>query len=408
MKILYLHQYFLRPEEGGAIRSWYLAKGMVDEGHEVEMITSHNQKEYLYKEVDGIKVHYLPVYYDNKQGFIGRAMAFVRFVWLAWKMASQIKDVDYCYATSTPLTIGLIALRLKKKKGIPYIFEVRDLWPEAPIQMGAVKNPLLKSYLRSLEKKIYKSADKIIALSPGMRDGIEKACPGKPIYIIPNLSDCQFFKPEIKEPSLMRKYNTDGKFVITYFGAIGKVNHLEFLLEALKAVESAGLENVIFLVVGKGSELRRIQYMAASQSLQQIHFLGYQNKEGLREILNITDAVYISFADKPVLETNSPNKFFDGIAAGKLILVNTKGWIRNMVEEKECGFGYNPYQPEEFVSMLLPFVTDKSKLISAQKNSRNLAEQHFSKDIQVARLMKIMNNESRMNDSTSSVYILTA
>src|SRR6478609_255291 len=402
MKILHLHQYFLTPEEGGAIRSWYLAKGMVEEGHEVEMITSHNQKEYLYKEIEGIKVHYLPVYYDNKQGFFGRAMAFVRFVWLAWKKATEIKDADLCYATSTPLTIGLIALRLKKKKGIPYIFEVRDLWPEAPIQMGAVKNPLLKSYLRSLEKKIYKSADKIIALSPGMRDGVEKACPGKPIYIIPNLSDCQFFKPEIKEPALMRKYNTDGKFVITYFGAIGKVNHLEFLLDAIKATEAANRKEIVFLVVGKGGELAHIQQLAKNMSLQQIRFLGYQNKDGLKEILNITDAVYISFADKPVLETNSPNKFFDAIAAGKLILVNTKGWIRNMVEEKECGFGYNPYQPEEFVSMLLPFVTDKSKLISAQKNSRNLAEQHFSKDLQVTRLMKIINNESRMNDSTSS------
>lgn len=408
MKILYLHQYFLTPEQGGAIRSWYLAQGMVKEGHEVVMITSHNQKEYLYKEIDGIKVHYLPVYYDNKQGFIGRGLAFVRFVRQAWKKAQEIQDVDLCYATSTPLTIGLIALWLKRKKNIPYVFEVRDLWPEAPIQMGAVKNPLLKSYLRSLEKKIYQSAEKIIALSPGMRDGVEKVCPGKPIYIIPNLSDCQFFKPEIKEPALMRKFEVDGKFVITYFGAIGKVNHLEFLLDAVKALEESRRKDVVFLVAGKGSELQRIQQLAESFQLTQIRFLGYQNKDGLKQILNITDAVYISFADKPVLETNSPNKFFDAIAAGKLVMVNTKGWIRNMAEEKECGFGYNPYAPQEFVSQLLPYVDDKSKLLSAQKNSRNLAEQHFSKDLQVARLMRILNNESRMGDATSSVYILTA
>jgi len=112
MKILYIHQYFRTPDEGGAIRSYYLAKGLVEHGIEVELITSHNKPNSLITEIDGIKVHYLPVYYDNSQGFLQRTYAFFKFMRLARKKARQISDIDICYATSTPLTIGLSAIIL--------------------------------------------------------------------------------------------------------------------------------------------------------------------------------------------------------------------------------------------------------------------------------------------------------
>jgi hypothetical protein len=144
MKILYIHQYFRTPEEGGAIRSYYLAKGLVENGIDVELITAHNEPVAVTKIIEGITVHYLPVYYDNEQGFFKRAYAFFKFMHQARKKARKIKGVDLIYATSTPLTIGLSALKIKQDQNIPYFFEVRDLWPEAPVQMGAIKNRLLK------------------------------------------------------------------------------------------------------------------------------------------------------------------------------------------------------------------------------------------------------------------------
>ncbi len=160
MKILYIHQYFRTPEEGGAIRSYYLAKGMVDNGIEVEMITSHNKRYEEVKNIEGIKVHYLPVFYQNELGFGKRIIAFYRFMKLVRRKARAIKNVDLCYATSTPLTIGLSALKIKKELGIPYYFEVRDLWPEAPVQLGIIKNRFIKLYLERLEKKYIKMLKK--------------------------------------------------------------------------------------------------------------------------------------------------------------------------------------------------------------------------------------------------------
>jgi len=157
MKVLYIHQYFRTPEEGGAIRSYYLAKGMVDNGIKVELITSHNKPFAEVKYIEGIKVHYLPVFYDNNLGFIKRIFSFYKFMRLVAKKARSIKNIDICYATSTPLTIGVSALKIKKELKIPYYFEVRDLWPEAPVQMGIIKNRFIKSYLERLEKKVLKN-----------------------------------------------------------------------------------------------------------------------------------------------------------------------------------------------------------------------------------------------------------
>lgn len=143
MRIIYIHQYFVTPEEGGAVRSYHLAKGMVDAGMDVELITTHPNSQYLQKEIEGIKVHYLPIPYDNNFGFLRRLRAFYAFVHQAKRLIKKLALPDLLYITSTPLTTGLIGLWAKRKLQLPFIFEVRDLWPEAPVQVGVIRNSLL-------------------------------------------------------------------------------------------------------------------------------------------------------------------------------------------------------------------------------------------------------------------------
>ncbi|MEN8249268.1 MAG: glycosyltransferase family 4 protein, partial [Bacteroidota bacterium] len=312
MKILYIHQYFRTPEEGGAIRSYYLAKGLVENGIEVELITAHNEPVEVTKDIEGIKVHYLPVYYSNEQKFYERIYAFFKFMRLARKKARKFSDVDLVYATSTPLTIGISALKIKQDLNIPYYFEVRDLWPEAPVQMGVIKNKLLKNYLKKLEKQVYENASKIVALSPGIKDQIAKQDPSKPISVIPNMSDVDFFVPEEKDSELEKTFDVKNKFVISYFGTIGLANHLEYLLAAANESLKAGAP-VQFFIIGMGAQLSRLKYLAKHFGLTNVKFLPFQNKYNLKRILNITDAAYVSFARKPIMETNSPNKFFDAL-----------------------------------------------------------------------------------------------
>ena len=193
MKILIIHQYFNTPQTGGPLRSYYLAQGLASCGHEVEIITSHNHKNRLQREINGFTVHYLPVFYDNALGFTRRVIAFLKFAWMAYRKALTLDKIDLCYAISTPLTTGWVAKKLKLRCNIPYIFEVGDLWPEAPVQMGVIKSPWLIDALRRFEKSIYRQAKHLVALSPGIKEGIIKTCPQKIVTVIPNMSDCKFY-----------------------------------------------------------------------------------------------------------------------------------------------------------------------------------------------------------------------
>lgn len=371
------------------------------------MITSHNDSIYTIKEIDGVKVHYLPVKYNNDMGFIKRVLSFYNFVRKAKRLAKKIERIDHAYITSTPLTVGLIGIWLKRKLKINYTFEVRDLWPTAPIEIGAIKSGFIKKQLYRLEARIYKHADRVVALSPGMRDWIKKVVPEKDVFMIPNMADCQFFIKEIKDPKLIEFYHAQKPFLITYLGSIGATNHLEFLLDIAQEAKSANI-NIDFKVVGDGSQLRNIKLQAYLKKLTNIEFIGHQNKEGVRRILNITDATYVSFADLPVLATNSPNKFFDSLASGKLTIVNTPGWTKDMVEQYKCGFYADPQQPKDFIAKLKPYLEDREKLEAAKNNARSIAESLYSKKLQINKLVKVLNNESKIRASENEVYILTA
>ncbi len=400
MKILYIHQYFKTPEEGGSIRSYYLAKGLVDAGHEVTMITAHNSP-YEVKKIYGIEVHYLPVQYDNSFGFLKRLFSFRKFVNLAKKEAKKISKPDLAYVMTTPLTTGFIATYLKEELDIPYYFEVGDLWPEAPIQMGVIQNKWIKKWLYSLEKRFYFEAEKVIALSPAIRNYIEKVSPNTRVYVIPNMADCSFFEAEYS----VGDFSENNKFQITYCGAIGKANHLEYLINAARQSKEAQLP-VHFNIIGYGSEMKRLR--STTKRLKNISFYPHSSKQCVKNLLDKSDAVYVSFKDVKVLGTGSPNKLFDSLAAGKLTIINFDGWIKNLIAKNRCGFHHNPYSTQEFVRKLKVFLDSPELLAKYQRNGRKLAELYYDKDIQVTKLLKILNNEYKFEVTDSEVYILTA
>ena len=376
MKILYIHQYFRTPAQGGALRSYYLSQALVAAGYEVELITAHNGARYYQERVAGVLVHYLPVAYTNNFSFGQRIQSFLSFTWRSLYLAFGIKDISLCYATSTPLTIGIIALLLKKLKQIPYYFEVRDLWPEAPIQLGFIQNTWVKKMLYKLEQTIYRQATKIIALSPGIAQGIKPFKAASAIALIPNMADCAFYKLTITQRTAFEE-----PFYIGYFGALGYANHLNFLLTAALACQEQQLSQVKFVIAGEGAEMEQLQQEANQLQLDNLTWLGKLNREETRICLTSAHATYTSFHAFPILQTNSPNKFFDSLAAGKLTIVNTRGWLQELVEKHHCGFYTNPERPDDFVQLLRPYLENPLRLVQAQQNARALAETQFSRQL---------------------------
>jgi glycosyltransferase involved in cell wall biosynthesis len=373
-----LHQHFKTPSKGGAIRSYYLAKALAGKGHRVVMITSTNEEEYAVENLEGIEVHYLPVAYDNRFRFYQRAWAFMKFVWKACRLAGQFKDFDKCYAISAPLTVGIIARWIWLRYTIPYIFEVGDLWPDAPVQLGFVKNSLFKKVLYALEKSTYKRAQSVVALSPAIQSAVALKVPGKKIYLIPNMADCEFYRPTSKDPELERKYGVAGKIVVSYVGAIGVANGLEYFLDCAAASMKRDLP-IYFILCGDGAMVESLKAKASTLRLNNLLFNGFVERNGVKELLNVTDAAFICYKNVPVLETGSPNKFFDGLAAGKLIVINFGGWLKNEIAENSCGFVLDPRDPADFVKQFEPLVDDPERLRRYQASARSLAERKYSR-----------------------------
>lgn len=388
--ILYIHQYFKTPEEGGALRSYFIAKGLVARGHHVIVLTSHGHRDFAKKDHEGIEVHYLPVSYSNHMSFLRRYWSFARFTLECLWYFRKLLKVDLVFATSTPLTVGTAALWFKWQRGIPFVFEVRDLWPEAPIQLGVMKNFMLIRLSRILEGRIYKHAEKIIALSPGIKQDIEENHGISGVILAPNMSDVQFFSTNLEGK------NDNDVIVIGYFGAFGLANHVEFLVEIALACHQKSLP-VRFIFAGDGAKKPMLEKQIRENTLNNVELLNTVSRDELARLMGRTDACITSFANVPVLQTSSPNKFFDALAAGKLCIVNTKGWLRHMVEENSCGFYLHPDDAENFPSKIKPFLEDRQLLKSYQENARMLGMNSFSRDHIVETVCKTIEEEVRVS-----------
>jgi len=360
VKVLILHQHFKTPATGGAIRSYYLAKALIDHGHQAVVVTADPEGHERTETYEGIEVHYVAVAYDNSYGFYSRGWAFLKFVFLAGGEARRIDGIDLCYAISVPITVSIAARWMRFWRRIPYILEVGDLWPDAPVEMGFVRSDLLKKFLYRVERLAYKKAKFIVALSPDIQKVVQSRAPGKQVTMIPNMADCEFYTPQEKDPLTEQKFGVKGKYVVSYLGAMGFANGLNYLLDCARVAGNARMP-IHFLLAGDGAEREVLVKNATEAGLTNITFLPFTDRDGVKEIMNVTDAVFVCYRDAPVLSTGSPNKFFDGLAAGKMIILNFGGWIKKEIEESNCGIAVDPQQPADFLTKVEPLIKNSNR-----------------------------------------------
>ena len=393
--ILYIHQYFKTPSEAGGTRSYWLAKKLVDSGFNVTLYTTSdnlNEKKVI-KIVDGIKVVYIKLPYSQRMNISQRLYSFLNFMFKASFFALKEKNIDLIFATSTPLTVGFPALVLKKIKKIPYIFEVRDLWPEVPIQMGGLKNKLLQKLAIFFEKTIYKNAKYIIALSPGMYDGVIKYVSSNKVSMIPNMSKIDEFWPRRNNLKLVNKLGLkDSSFKIIHFGALGLANGIGSIIETAKLLKDNS--SIEFVFIGGGSLEKSLIKQCKKYNLTNVHFLGKFNMKETSEIVNFCDISMVSFLNIPILYTNSPNKLFDSLSAGKPIIVNSAGWTKDLVEKNKCGYYVNPSTHQELEEKIL-FLKENPEIVHEMgKNSRKLAEDVYDISLLTNQFLDIFKSQT--------------
>lgn len=386
----------------GGTRSFEMAKRLVKAGHEVHMVTSWRQetdkKSWFMTEEEGIKVHWLPVPYSNKMGFYQRIKAFVDFAIKSSLKAAKLKG-DVVFATSTPLTIALPGIFASKFNKIPMVFEVRDLWPELPIAIGAIKNPVLKAMAKCLENVAYKCSSHVVALSPGMLEGVVKTgYPEKNVSMIPNSSDLELFKTTPKEIKAFRKqYEWLGERpLIIYCGALGQINGVEYLAKVAKEMLTINPE-VRFLVVGQGKMEEFVRSEAKKLNVLNENFfmLPPLPKDKMPAVFGAATMSASTFIDLPEMWANSANKFFDTLASGTPVLLNYQGWQAKLMRETKAGIVVDTNNPKSAAQEINSRLNDPAWLTQASEAALNLAKTQFSRDLLAKKLEKALINATK-------------
>lgn len=399
MKLLYIHQYFVFPELSGGTRSYDLSQSFTKKGIDVTMITTNagikdlefpKNKRWVYLEEGGIKFWILKCPYNQKMSIKRRILSFVQFMYYSSIKSIQIKS-DILIATSTPLTIGIPALVKKLFSKTPYIFEVRDVWPEGPIELGFVKNNLFIKFLLWFEKLVYKQSNYIVALSEGMKESIVSRLGNiNKIKVIPNISEINRFSKITDKLTI--NINLENKKIVLYAGSIGFVNELTYIGNLAKMLTDSGEKDIIFLIVGDGKKKEEtIKYCKENGTLNtNVFFLGKVPKNTLPYLYSISTIGSSFFLNNKVMWANSANKFFDTLAAGKPILINYKGWQKELIEKENCGYVLSPILTTEDVRKFADYIHNQSLITEQGENAKKIGANYFSLEVASEKYYKVI------------------
>lgn len=397
MRLTYIHQYFVTPEQGGGTRSFEMARRLVRMGHVVRMITTRRDSgfgRWKVRLIEGIEIHELGVPYSNHMGHMRRIAAFLHFA-LAASLRVVCLPTDVIFATSTPLTVAIPGIFGSLLHRRPLVFEVRDLWPDVPIALGALRSPMARWMARSLERLVYAKARHIVALAPGMRDDIvaKGVAPGK-VSVIPNGCDLDMFRPDPGARSQVVAWEPKlgaGPLVV-FCGTIGRANGLGYLVEVAAHMKSIA-PDVRFVVVGDGAQREQVEEQARAAEIAgtSMFFVGHVAKSVAARWILASDAVVCLFTGPRVVWKDAvQNKFFDALAAGKPTASNFEGYQSILARDAGVGIIMDPASPAHGASQLWSMLQDTEWRQNVPSRSRALACGEFDRDRLAGELERVL------------------
>ncbi|MBB1343946.1 glycosyltransferase family 4 protein [Pseudoalteromonas sp. SR45-6] len=389
MNVLYFHQHFSTPSGSTGIRSYEMAQRLLKHGHHVTMVcgsygggetglTPDFIKGRREGVVDGIHIIEFDLAYSNSDGLVKRAGTFLKFALKSIGIALTHK-YDVVFATTTPLTAGIPGIFARWLRGKPFVFEVRDLWPELPKEMGVITNPLVLAAMSALEWCSYRSANRCIGLSPGIVEGIKKrGVKASKVEIVPNGCDLTIFANDVTawRPDGV----ADNDLMAVFTGTHGQANGLDAALNAAVELKKRGRHDIKLVLVGQGKLKESLQTRAKQEGLDNVIFHPPVNKSKLAELMKGADIGLQLLANIPAFYYGtSPNKFFDYISAGLPVLNNYPGWLAGMINDNNCGYAIEPDNAQAFADALVDAADNKDRLPVMGDRAQSLAKRDFNR-----------------------------
>ena len=398
MHILLIHQVYAGLNQYGGTRHSELANYLVEKGHQVTVIGSkinyftgeHASRE----ETSSGKVRFLgaDTFFNPQKSYLHRIMNFISYMASSFMIGWRVKNIDLVWGTSPPLFQVPSAWLLSRIKGIPFIFEVRDLWPAFPVELGVIRNKFIIRLAEMVEGFFYKQSDQIVINSPGFLEHlVDKGVPQTKINIVPNGVDTRMFPENLDGDEFRERFDLEDSTVVLYAGAHGMANDLETVLMA--AGQMQDIPEVVFVLVGEGKTKPSLMKTAQERGLTNIRFISAQPKTAMPGVLAASDLCLAILRDIPLFKTTYPNKVFDYMAAGKPTLLMIDGVIRDVVEDAKAGVFIPPGDPKGLADAIKLLVSQPDKMKEMGKSGREYLEDHFRRSDQADAMETIFLNQ---------------
>lgn len=388
MRILFLADNFQPEVNAPATRTYEHCREWIKAGAQVTVITcapnfpqgkvyaGYRNLPCARETVDGIDVVRVWSYITANEGFIKRSLDYFSFAITA-SIAGLFQSADMIVATSPQFFTTFAGFALSKLKRVPWVFELRDLWPESIRTVGAMKESRILDLLEKVELALYRDADMVVALTDAFRSrliarGIE---PGK-IEVVTNGANLDLYQPQKKDAELVKKYGLEGKFIVGYIGTHGMAHSLDFIVSSLKDVRDPDIH---FLFIGDGAMKQEVVKMAQGLQLQNVTFLDPVAKELVPGYVSITDIALVPLKKSDTFRTVIPSKIFEACAMRKPILLGVEGQAQEIVEEFSAGVVFEPENREDFLLKLALIKEDHDLYRSLQQGCSRLAEAYDRK-----------------------------
>jgi glycosyltransferase involved in cell wall biosynthesis len=388
VKILFIADNFPPEVNAPATRTIEHCREWVRLGAEVTVITcapnfpqgkvypGYKNRLFQQEIMDGIEVIRVWSYITRNEGFVKRSLDYLSFAASA-SIAGLFQSTDVIVATSPQFFTTFAGYALSKLKQKPWVFELRDLWPESIRTVGAMGDSKILDILEKIELALYKNADVIVPVTePFKRNLVSRGIPADKIEVVTNGANLNLYQPRAKSSELIAKHGLEGKFVVSYIGTHGMAHSLEFIADALDKVTD---EEIHFLFIGDGAKKQDVMRLAREKNLKNATFLDPVPKELVPEYLSITDVALVPLLKSETFKTVIPSKIFEASAMRKPILLGVEGEAQGIVERYGAGLCFEPENELDFLAKLRVMKEDVALYQRLQQGCLILAEDYDRK-----------------------------
>ena len=392
MRILFLTHYFPPEVNAPATRTYEHAKEWIkDEDVEITVITNnpnhpegilyegYENRWFQKEEIDGIEIIRVKTYLAPNKAIFKRTINYLFYMLMSQAGSLRVDKPDVVIATSPQFFCACGGYFVSLFKRVPFVFELRDIWPESIVTVGAIKKSFIIRFFETVELFLYKNSDVIIALTDSFKANlIKRGIDAKKITVIKNGVDLDNFKRErINAEKFKRELGVEEKKIVSYIGTLGMAHALDKILDCAKNLET--MEDVQFFIVGSGAEKDKLERRKDKENIKNVTFVGQVGKEEVKKYYAISDIGLVTLRKNELFKSVIPSKIFEYMAMEIPIIISVDGEARKIVEASQGGIYVEPENVEQMTEVLRVLIQKPETTANMGKNARMYVERNFER-----------------------------